>query len=70
LKKEELDRTVWEAHFRRGCGPVVRQTTGWRTNDINTSVHNCIMPWTVSLVWTLPFKQSEEYLTGSWLNCD
>jgi hypothetical protein len=28
LKKEELDRTVWEAHFRRGCGPVVRQTTG------------------------------------------
>jgi hypothetical protein len=27
LKKEALDRTVWRAHFGRGFGPVVRQTT-------------------------------------------
>jgi hypothetical protein len=27
LKKEALDRTIWRAHFRRGFGPVVRQTT-------------------------------------------
>jgi hypothetical protein len=27
LKEEALDRTVWSAHFRRGFGPVVRQTT-------------------------------------------
>jgi len=27
LKKESLDRTVWRAHFGRGFGPVVRQTT-------------------------------------------
>ena len=27
LKEETLDRTVWRAHFGRGFGPVVRQTT-------------------------------------------
>ena len=27
LKEEALDRTVWRAHFGRGFGPVVRQTT-------------------------------------------
>jgi len=27
LKEEALDRTVWRARFRRGFGPVVRQTT-------------------------------------------
>jgi hypothetical protein len=26
LKEEALDRTVWRARVRRGCGPVVRQT--------------------------------------------
>jgi hypothetical protein len=26
LKEEALDRTMWTAHFRRGFGPVVRQT--------------------------------------------
>jgi hypothetical protein len=27
LKAEALDRTLWRTHFRRGYGPVVRQTT-------------------------------------------
>jgi len=27
LKEEALDRTMWRARFRRGFGPVVRQTT-------------------------------------------
>ena len=27
LKEEALDRTMWRARFRRGSGPVVRQTT-------------------------------------------
>jgi hypothetical protein len=27
LKEEALDRTVWRTRFRRGFGPVVRQTT-------------------------------------------
>ena len=27
LKEEALDRTMWRAHFGRGIGPVVRQTT-------------------------------------------
>jgi hypothetical protein len=27
LKEEALDRTIWEARFGRGFGPVVRQTT-------------------------------------------
>jgi hypothetical protein len=26
LKEEALDRTIWRARFRRGFGPVVRQT--------------------------------------------
>jgi hypothetical protein len=26
LTEEALDRTVWRTHFRRGYGPVVRQT--------------------------------------------
>ena len=29
LKEEALDRTMWRAHFGRGFGPVVRQTTKW-----------------------------------------
>jgi hypothetical protein len=27
LEEEALDRTMWRAHFGRGFGPVVRQTT-------------------------------------------
>jgi hypothetical protein len=27
LKEDALDRTMWRAHFGRGFGPVVRQTT-------------------------------------------
>jgi hypothetical protein len=27
LKEEALDRTMWAAHFGRGFGPVMRQTT-------------------------------------------
>jgi hypothetical protein len=27
LKEEALGRTVWRAHFRRGLGPVIRQTS-------------------------------------------
>jgi hypothetical protein len=26
LKEETLDRTMWRARFRKGFGPVVRQT--------------------------------------------
>jgi hypothetical protein len=26
LKEKDLDRTMWRARFRRGFGPVVRQT--------------------------------------------
>jgi hypothetical protein len=29
LKEKALDRTLWRTHFRRGYGPVVRQTTEW-----------------------------------------
>jgi hypothetical protein len=28
LEEDALDRTVWRASFGRGCGSVVRQTTG------------------------------------------
>jgi hypothetical protein len=28
-EKEALDRTLWRSRFRRGYGPVVRQTTEW-----------------------------------------
>jgi len=27
LKEKALDRSMWRAHFGRGFGPVVRQTT-------------------------------------------
>jgi hypothetical protein len=27
LKEEALDRTMWRAHFGRGFGPAVTQTT-------------------------------------------
>jgi hypothetical protein len=27
LKEKVLDGTMWRAHFERGFGPVVRQTT-------------------------------------------
>ena len=27
LKEETVDRTLWRARFRRGCGPVVKQIT-------------------------------------------
>jgi hypothetical protein len=27
LKEEALDRAMWKARFRRGFGPVVRQTS-------------------------------------------
>jgi hypothetical protein len=29
MKEEALDRTMWRAHFGKGFGPVVRQTTRW-----------------------------------------
>jgi len=34
LKEEALDRTMWEARFGRGFGPVVRQTTE-RMNNLS-----------------------------------
>jgi hypothetical protein len=33
LKDAALDRTMWTASFRRGIGPVVRQTTKWMILD-------------------------------------
>jgi len=29
MKEEALDCTMWRAHFGRGFGPEVRQTTKW-----------------------------------------
>ena len=29
LKEEELDRALWRTRSGRGCGSVVRRTTGW-----------------------------------------
>jgi hypothetical protein len=34
LKEEALDRTIWRAHFGRGFGPVLRQTTTKKLNII------------------------------------
>jgi hypothetical protein len=31
LREKSLERTVWRIRFRRGCGPVVRQTVWWMT---------------------------------------
>ena len=31
LKKEALDPILWRTRFERGCGSVVRQTTGKMT---------------------------------------
>jgi len=31
LKEKALNSTVWRIRFRRGCGPVVRQTFEWLT---------------------------------------
>jgi len=28
LEEEALDCSLWRTHFRRGYGPVIRQTTG------------------------------------------
>jgi hypothetical protein len=34
LKEEALDCPMWRAHFGRGFGPVIRQTTKWMNNII------------------------------------
>ena len=34
MKEEALNRTMWRHRFGGGFGPVVRQNTGWITNDI------------------------------------
>jgi hypothetical protein len=33
FKEEAVDRTMWRARCRKGCGRVVRQTTKWRMNE-------------------------------------
>jgi hypothetical protein len=38
LQEEALDRTLWRTRFRRGYGPVVRQTTEW----LNECTLRCI----------------------------
>jgi len=46
LKEEALDCTMWQDHFGRGFGPVVRQTTKWMNDPaklahiLGTSVHD------------------------------
>jgi hypothetical protein len=65
LKEEALDRTMWRAHFGRGYGPVVRQTTwmnehwlaaGWMDQHLilgggkRFSVHHVCPDWP----WGLP----------------
>jgi hypothetical protein len=40
LKEEALDRTVWRTCFGRGCGPVIRQTTGWM--KMQGSITHCL----------------------------
>jgi hypothetical protein len=44
LKEEALDRTMWRARFRRGYGPVVRQTTKW-INLLPLLRHNLWYVW-------------------------
>ena len=34
LKEEALDRTMWRDRFRRGFGPVVRQTTKYMLEHV------------------------------------
>ena len=36
LKEEALERTMWRHHFGGGFGPVVRQTTEWMNEWINS----------------------------------
>jgi hypothetical protein len=36
LKEESLDRTMWRARFGRGFGTVVRQTTKWMNEWMNS----------------------------------
>jgi hypothetical protein len=38
LKEEALDRTLWRTRFRRGYGPVVRQTAEWMNEWMNVTV--------------------------------
>jgi hypothetical protein len=40
LKEEALDRTTWSAHFGRGFGPVVRQTTKSINKQLHVSIAN------------------------------
>jgi hypothetical protein len=46
LEGEVLDRSWWRIHFGRGCGPVVRQTTGL----MNTYVSVYKMPYFIVML--------------------
>ena len=37
LKEEALDRSLWKTRFRRCYGPVVRQTTGIRLENMQVN---------------------------------
>jgi len=42
LKEEALDRTVWEAGFGRGCGPVARHVmASWSSSVISLGPDLC-----------------------------
>ena len=40
LKEEAVARTLWRTHFRRDCGPDVRQNTE-RMNEYSYTIHKC-----------------------------
>jgi hypothetical protein len=40
FKEEALDRTLWRTRFGGGYGPVVRQSTGRKSNSINFVTKN------------------------------
>jgi hypothetical protein len=45
LKKQTLDRTMWRARF----GPVVRQTTKWMNEWMNSLSKKVFVNWNISL---------------------
>jgi hypothetical protein len=59
LKEEALDRTMWEARFGRGFGPVVRQTTAkW----MKLQAHNPITIF--KCVWNKSHRKNKQDATA------
>jgi hypothetical protein len=76
-KEEALDRTMWRAGFRRGFGPVVRQTTKWMNVSTFTwpvlpdqdeiyDRHACFPPLLLHF-WSLSDHLLSGFSKWSWL---